>query len=25
LGLVIFFLQNRPSGLFPAKGRNEDL
>ncbi|MDQ3001123.1 MAG: urea ABC transporter permease subunit UrtB [Fibrobacterota bacterium] len=24
LGLVIFFLQNRPSGLFPAKGRNED-
>jgi urea transport system permease protein len=25
LGLVILFLQNRPSGLFPAKGRNEDL
>jgi urea transport system permease protein len=25
LGLVIFFLQNKPSGLFPAKGRNEDL
>jgi urea transport system permease protein len=24
LGLVIFFLQNKPSGLFPAKGRNED-
>ncbi len=24
LGLVILFLQNRPSGLFPAKGRNED-
>jgi urea transport system permease protein len=24
LGLVIFLLQNRPSGLFPAKGRNED-
>jgi urea transport system permease protein len=25
LGLVILFLQVRPSGLFPAKGRNEDL
>jgi urea transport system permease protein len=25
LGLVILFLQRRPSGLFPAKGRNEDL
>jgi urea transport system permease protein len=25
LGLVILFLQNKPSGLFPAKGRNEDL
>ncbi len=24
LGLVILFLQRRPSGLFPAKGRNED-
>jgi urea transport system permease protein len=25
LALVILFLQVRPSGLFPAKGRNEDL
>ena len=24
LGLVILFLQRRPSGLFPAKGRHED-
>jgi len=24
LGLVILFLQWRPSGLFPAKGRHED-
>lgn len=24
LGLVILFLQRRPSGLFPARGRNED-
>jgi branched-subunit amino acid ABC-type transport system permease component len=24
LGLVILFLQLRPSGLFPAKGRHED-
>ncbi|MFT5373333.1 MAG: urea transport system permease protein [Candidatus Latescibacterota bacterium] len=25
LGLIILFLQSRPTGLFPAKGRNEDL
>jgi urea transport system permease protein len=25
LGLVILFLQSRPTGLFPARGRNEDL
>ncbi len=25
LAMVILFLQNKPSGLFPAKGRNEDL
>ena len=24
LGLVILFLQHRPTGLFPAKGRNND-
>ncbi len=25
LGLIILFLQSRPTGLFPARGRNEDL
>jgi len=25
LGLIVFFLQSRPTGLFPAKGRSEDL
>jgi urea transport system permease protein len=24
LGLIIMFLQSRPTGIFPAKGRNED-
>lgn len=24
LGIIILFLQNKPTGLFPAKGRNED-
>lgn len=25
LGIIILFLQSRPTGLFPARGRNEDL
>ena len=25
LGLIVFFLQSRPTGLFPAKGRSEEL
>ena len=25
LGLIILFLQSRPTGLFPAKGRSEEL